>query len=303
MESIVYHVGDFKNKAETMSQLDGGRSTGYFGTGYYFCTEWESVVKQGGGHRPLYSFDINGLNLIYGDLHLHDALKSLNRLMNIYPLMSIDIDDFRNLIIVCTNDLEWVFVNKRLTLGEYITDQYNADKIYYESKLNDTYTFEDYKKDNFWIRNFIEKLEKFDDLSVLAKELDSKNPNFDKIDKEVEIWKDIYFNNDLYESLRVHRRDFDMDAIQLNTSSKTLQKVCDNIYKEYESFYEDGYFRRTSKTHEMDSFPTMIMKRLGYDGVYPSRECDNTTYGGCIFDLKNCKDITLLAEDVSKYEG
>ena len=52
----------------------------------------------------------------------------------------------------------------------------------------------------------------------------------------------------------------------------------------------------------MDSFPTMIMKRLGYDGVYPSRECDNTSYGGCIFNLDNCKNITLLADDVSDYE-
>ena len=47
----------------------------------------------------------------------------------------------------------------------------------------------------------------------------------------------------------------------------------------------------------------MILKKLGYQGVYPSKECDNTTYGGVIFDYDDLHDIKLLADDVSEYDG
>lgn len=44
MSITVYRVGDldkYKRKADSMFQMFG-RSTGYFGTGYYFCTKPEN---------------------------------------------------------------------------------------------------------------------------------------------------------------------------------------------------------------------------------------------------------------------
>ena len=44
----------------------------------------------------------------------------------------------------------------------------------------------------------------------------------------------------------------------------------------------------------------MLLKILGYEGVYPSPECDNTTYGGVIFDMENFT-YERLADHVKDY--
>lgn len=42
------------------------------------------------------------------------------------------------------------------------------------------------------------------------------------------------------------------------------------------------------------SIPTLFLMQLGYIGVYPSPECDNTTYGGVIFADDYITNLTKL---------
>ena len=55
MSITVYRVGDldkYKRKADSMYQMFG-RSTGYFGTGYYFCTKPENCCTITRENDPL----------------------------------------------------------------------------------------------------------------------------------------------------------------------------------------------------------------------------------------------------------
>ena len=298
MKDIVYHVGDFSNRAETMYQLTtGNRSTGYFGTGYYFCTDWELCASQGSGHRPLYSFDIKGLNLLLGFKYTHDSLKSLNQYMMAYPLMSLNSIDLKILYDEYESCVGYDVLEGKQSLGDYI-----EQKIDYFKDDDENYSYEEHR--DSYLHYLINKMKKFDDLSVLRKELESDRPNFKKINKEFNLWKDIYFDADTCNFVRMYSRSFSMDAVNLHCSDKKLAEICEEIYNEHRSLWEDNHFTYSSgKTAKMDSFPTMILKKLGYQGVYPSKECDNTTYGGVIFDYDDLHDIKLLADDVSEYDG
>lgn len=232
--------------------------------------------------------------MLYGFKTTHDTLKQMNSYMNLYPEMVLDTYELKRLY----SSIESTFGNcleKRIPLGEAIEEIYD----YY--KEEDDLDWEEYK--DIYLYKIINDMKKFEDLKNIVKELESKNPNFKKIDEEFKIWKEPYFNYDSIEHIRDLQKYFDFNALQLGCSVKKLSEVCEDIFDEYENYWVDGYFNRTNKTEKMDSFPTMILKRLGYQGVYPSKECDNIEYGGVIFDYDDLHDITLLADDVADYKG
>lgn len=76
--SIGYRSGNLDNKAETRDKFEAGnRSTGHFGTGFYFFgTEGQADNYDG---RKTNTIDLSGYNLAKGTIELHDLLKDVNR--------------------------------------------------------------------------------------------------------------------------------------------------------------------------------------------------------------------------------
>lgn len=110
-------------------------------------------------------------------------------------------------------------------------------------------------------------------------------------------------NNDIYEQIRKIVNDKRLKIIDLGVSEKKFDSICEDIYLQLKKYYvKDGYLNRSSVPKDLDSIPTRFIKALGYDGIMPSKECDNITYGGVIYDL-DLRDTKLLADDVSKFEG
>ena len=74
--NIVYRSGAVDSKAESRGRMDGGRSTGHFGTGAYFFGDRESAEKY--DKRDVTAVDISGYNLAPATYSLHDALAFAN---------------------------------------------------------------------------------------------------------------------------------------------------------------------------------------------------------------------------------
>lgn len=289
MKNIVYHVGDFSRKSEDLRQLDLSRDTGFFGTGIYFCTEWEYTIRQGGGHRPLYQMDISKYNLKLGTLELHDTLRKLNRYISFYPATSMD------------KDIWWAISRKS---DSFKTDNYSLGtsiKRQYEVWGEDEgLSYLEWKESEYDLKYLINAISKVDELKDIYKELISDKPDWRKIDKISE--ESIYFDTNMYDKMSSLKIEKQFLAMKLDVSESKFDKICEEIFDELYKYYDGYYLNRHKTPNGLDSIPTMFLKKLGYDGIYPDRDTDNISYGGCIFDLDK-KDTKLLAHDVSEYNG
>lgn len=80
--NIGYHRGDGGVASDTtFKRMSGGRSTGHFGTGTYFCSTPEKIT--GREDRPLLKLDLSKLNLAKPDdpIKFHNSLREFNRLV------------------------------------------------------------------------------------------------------------------------------------------------------------------------------------------------------------------------------
>jgi hypothetical protein len=74
-----YRSGDLINKAETRGKFEGGdRSTGHFGTGFYFFGTKDKADNY--DNRETNTIDLSGYNLAKGTIELHENLKDINKL-------------------------------------------------------------------------------------------------------------------------------------------------------------------------------------------------------------------------------
>jgi hypothetical protein len=72
-----YRSGDLIKKAETKDKFEGSdRSTGHFGTGFYFFGTKNQADQY--GERATSTIDLDGYNLAKGTIELHDLLKDIN---------------------------------------------------------------------------------------------------------------------------------------------------------------------------------------------------------------------------------
>lgn len=74
-------------------------------------------------------------------------------------------------------------------------------------------------------------------------------------------------------------------------TEKQVVKICENIINEFDKkgWYikqDDGSYYLRPPTGNIDSIPRRVLQGLGFDGVYPRKECDNTEYGGVIYNMK-----------------
>ena len=74
-----------------------------------------------------------------------------------------------------------------------------------------------------------------------------------------------------------------LELSELEFSPSKFESILDNLYKQYLKADRNG-----------DSISTIFMKSLGYQGVYPAPECDNTEFGGVIYEKNNMKEIQLV---------
>ena len=80
----VYRAGDLTNKAEPIFRFDTRRSTGHFGTGFYFFSKQKDAqdyAKRTGtktSSRIVTSLNLDDYNLATGSLELHEELKDIN---------------------------------------------------------------------------------------------------------------------------------------------------------------------------------------------------------------------------------
>lgn len=63
-----------------------------------------------------------------------------------------------------------------------------------------------------------------------------------------------------------------------------FDKVFKEIYPKYYSGKDTNFWKADGRT--ADSIPTRIVRAMGYDGITPDKQTDNTSYGGVIYDIK-----------------
>lgn len=79
-KNLAYRAGDLITKPEQIGKFEGGnRSTGHFGTGFYFFGKKEDAVDMAkDNNRVISELDLSDYNLAEGTLKLHDELKYIN---------------------------------------------------------------------------------------------------------------------------------------------------------------------------------------------------------------------------------
>lgn len=294
MSKVVYRSGDFSKKSEKLGELGCSRSTGYFGTGYYFVTDWEKCCHLGNGHRPLYKFDVSEYNLIYGTLELHKALKEVNRYITWYPFVQKDLTNIHNLCKEIDSFIGTLNVWNDKNFLKVLKDLYKESLEYGSS-------YKEMKED--YLKYVLESMSKVEELKEVYNILNSdEEPDWEEL--EDLLWENrLITNTDFIDNIKSIKRNIFSARIELGCDESQFDDICSSIYKELCPTYVVGDLKaEITADDESDSIPTRFLKKLGYEGVYPSNECDNSTYGGCIFDLDKIKDLEKLCDDASKYE-
>ena len=75
---MVFRAGNLTDKAEPAARMNSGRSTGHFGTGFYFFSDEQRAVEYARGEREVSQLNIADYNLARATKGLHDVLKDIN---------------------------------------------------------------------------------------------------------------------------------------------------------------------------------------------------------------------------------
>jgi hypothetical protein len=154
-ENFGYRAGDLVNKAERKSMFGNTkRSTGHFGTGFYFFGNEDDAKEYGRvtGDRGVSVINLDGYNLAKGTYELHDLLSDVNTSTS---------DDYLELsikqVLVYFGKLKKEVNNYRhiRNSNDYnnLSDQ---DKIAYDNEMNNNISIH-YANKNI-INNIIDKI-------------------------------------------------------------------------------------------------------------------------------------------------
>jgi hypothetical protein len=154
-ENFGYRAGDLVNKAERKSMFGNTkRSTGHFGTGFYFFGNEDDAKEYGRvtGDRGVSVINLDGYNLAKGTYELHDLLSDVNTTTS---------DDYLELsikqVLVYFGKLKKEVNNYRhiRNSNDYnnLSDQ---DKIAYDNEMNNNISIH-YANKNI-INNIIDKI-------------------------------------------------------------------------------------------------------------------------------------------------
>lgn len=257
--NLGYHAGDL-GKAEHLNIQGRYRGTGHFGTGTYFVGEEEKVTNDSHyGKRPQHAVDFSDYNLykVRSDrtgYQLHDALRIIDGGIKrewIRPAM----DNQFNII----NPTGYYDLAK---------SKYGEDWVHGDNLLN---AMLEYAADN----------------GISVKTLDEykADEGFAPDDADAAYYYEDYVKDTVKEEIgkvNAEYREFanmvfDLHILPGFTNGKifsALNAVAD---------YQDA----TPRTARADSYATVFMKAIGYDGVDTrGTRLDNTEYGSVIYDVK-----------------
>lgn len=303
MERTGYRAGDLSRKSEDVTQLVD-RGTGYFGTGYYFTTEPENCMMQGKAQqRPLFRLKFkDGLNWAIGTISLHENLKELHRYMFMYPLyQDLDkLDKLYKFALAAEDIYSYSYIGERLQSNwEYEREEYGPIRW-------DEYCEKDYSVKRLLSRAAeIPELEDFE-MIVRSRSRTTGLPDFEAM-TQWQIEHPMYFNSgELYNYKTAAWEMKNFLPMKFHIDEAKFNSICSDLYEIYKEDYSGGMFRpwaHRSELEGLDSFPTLFMKALGYDGIWPMGECDNISYGGIIYDknsIVSCEKIAELAMEWGK---
>ena len=281
---IGYHSGNFKHKADTLfSSL--GRSTGYFGTGYYFCVDPDNCNGKNGTEFYKMIFK-DGLKWLRGTIRTHENLKTLTRLV-----LNNKYHECEKSVI---KDLKWIAKEVYEFSGDTDFVDYIAEDFKWEKEQGLCDDWKDYKKHNYALRNIIELMLNIDTWHNVGIALDQNEFDEDKVRKQIETAGEDFLDLEHLIEVDDWFREIPVIAIDLSISERDLLDVLTVVQFELDEFYNrQGYFdtskipTTTGTGEEIDSISTRILKQLGYDGVWPTKECDNTVYGGVVFEKES----------------
>lgn len=292
MLDVVYRTGKIGNyKSDYICNFSGGnRSTGYFGTGYYFCVRPSRCITMTREKNELLKLTLKkGLKWLPGTIKKHDLLKHITSFVTNYDLAH-DKEKLNILYWMMRRISENIcyFMDKESEIIDHIESSYRYDLenefcTDFRSFLN---TFE-----NREYQRFVEAASQVEETKPVADFLYKEDF---KSAKEFIDNNRYYFNYDTIDSLKDLNRDVLFRVyLEFDLSEKEFLNWA---AKAYEYYKEHAY-------DQMDSISTKFLKYLGYDGVWPSDECDNTTYGGVVFERENIEDIKVLAPVAKDWNG
>lgn len=288
VESFGWHSGDLKTrKAEHSSQMNATRSSGYFGSGWYFLMGEEPLRYK--DDRELWKINLEPYNLFKGTIELHETLKKLTRYVFSYNKKSL-LDDYK-------------------VVGYFMSDEYGRRR--FSSIDSEEHGYDEFKESAIKIGfdpHAFELLENRDepqpseeDLAEYERQKELYDKELDSLPFEEQLERIMKGDaphypsatNEWSEEIRRYDNMYDDDwlgayrdlsrllsdhtvfmaSFDLNVDDETLTSILKDVVNRYEM--------------EDDNIPTLIMKSLGYEGIYPSEECNNGFYGGVIYDLKD----------------
>lgn len=258
-DNLGYHAGDL-GKAEHLNIQGRSRGTGHFGTGTYFVGVKEKVTEDSYyGKRPQHAVDFTDYNLfkVRNDrdgYRLHDALKIIDGGIN----------------------KEWI--------GPALEDQFNIVNPtgYYDlarSKYGEDWT----RGDN--LLNAMLEYAKENGIDVKSLEEYKAEEGKGIDDEDLKYYYEDYVKDTVKEeigSINEEYREF-MNAVFDLQILPGFKKA--KIFSALQAVAD--YQNATPRNARADSYATVFMKNMGYDGVdVRGTRLDNTEYGSVIYDVK-----------------
>lgn len=257
--NVGYHAGDL-GKAEFLKQQGRYRGTGHFGTGTYFVGVEEKVTKDSHyGKRPQHAVDFSDYNLykVRNDrdgYKLHDALKIIDGGIKrewINPAMD---EQFNIINPTGYYDLARSKYGEEWARGDNLV---NAMREYAADNGIKVKTLDEYKADEG---------KGIDDSDVMYYYEDyvkeTVKEEIGKVNEQYHEFRDAIFDMNL------------LFGFKRGKIASALKAVAD---------YQDV----TPRDARADSYATVFMKNMGYDGVNVNGTgLDNTAYGSVIYDVK-----------------
>ena len=255
-------------KPEDMLRMDSNRSTGHFGTGYYFfgSIDQANQYSKQTGNRDVRIVNFNDYRLFvpnseYDGIKLHDFFKKLNNNDYSYQARKKAFD-------LISNDRISVFLQQNKI--EY--DKYALKDITYHKDAFEQY-FYDSNKSSI-INDFTDGND--------DRNLPTVNGVLSYVDKVV---KQSYKTN-LNE---IFSKEILPTLVQLNSGKKLSPQQVSDIAKLIFSDYRiKNHPNRGSIMGGKDTLSTRIMKYFGWEGidVRGMNKLDNSDYGSVIYDIK-----------------
>ena len=278
-DNVGYHAGDL-GKAEFLFQQGRGRGTGHFGTGTYFVGDEERISGDNSyGKRPHHAVDFSDYNLYKikdneDGWNLHEQLREIDGGFSKEWLEAAINDKFS---ISNISKEAWELQDKYdirhydEELGFEVSDNYRDAQYRAYTEIANKYDVE-HKSYEEWLSN-----EGYD-----VSEMDDFDIDYYKLDY-AKYLGGLFKNIDDTENEQFRRFSNAVSRLRMRFGYRKVE----NALREVLAYQEQTENDRSNFSKRDDSFATVFMKALGYEGIdVRGTRLDNVEYGSVIYDLK-----------------